>query len=72
MGMGWKKSSGGLYSSNKCKCGRGKLNVYVSDHEESDYPPFMRDDEYSGKLICPNDCMNIDVMTQDELKFYRR
>ncbi|EHR0217890.1 hypothetical protein KS664_001457 [Clostridium perfringens] len=70
MGMGWKNVSGGIYSTNKCKCGKGKLIVYISDHEESDYPPFERDDEYSAKLVCPNNCMDVNSMSQDELKFY--
>lgn len=70
MGMGWKNCRGGLYSRKKCKCGKGEIIVYVNDHEESDYPPYDRGDIYTGETTCPNDCMNIKNMTQDDLKNY--
>lgn len=56
MGMGWKNAHGGEYTRRKCKCGKGEVITYVNDHEESDYPPFTRGDEYWDVLRCPNNC----------------
>lgn len=70
MGMGWKNVSGGVYSRRKCKCGKGEVIIYVSDHEESDYPPFSRGDIYSGKTTCPNKCVDVERMSQNELVHY--
>lgn len=71
MGMGWKHVSGGEFSRNKCKCGCGKVIIYVSDHEESDYSLEDRGAIYRGETTCPYKCVDLENMTQDELKFYR-
>lgn len=70
MGMGWKNSSGGLWSKCKCDCGKGEVLVYISDHEESDYPPFTRDESYSGATTCPDKCVNIEGMSEIKLRNY--
>ncbi len=56
MGMGWKTVKGGVWDTRVCKCGSGKVITYVSDHEESDYPPFQRGDSYTKDVNCPNSC----------------
>ena len=71
MGAGWKNVSGGLYHEAKCDCGKGKVFIHVSSHQECDYPPFERGDEYSGKTTCPDDCVDIKNMRQRDLKDYR-
>ncbi|MEG0133852.1 MAG: hypothetical protein RR628_02585 [Clostridium sp.] len=70
MGMGWKNVSGGQYTTGKCKCGKGKVVIFVSDHEESEYPPFERGNVYSAKLICPNNCMDVSDMSQNDMEYY--
>lgn len=65
---GWKHVSGGIYSKGKCKCGQGEVIISVSDHEESDFPPFFRGEKYSGKTTCTNNCMHIDQLSQAELE----
>ena len=72
MGHGWRSVPGGLYNRGKCKCGKGEVIIYVSNYEESDYPPFEREDVYTGETTCPDNCVNIEKMSNDDLKFYKR
>ncbi|MDB1956850.1 hypothetical protein PMY38_11250 [Clostridium tertium] len=70
MGMGWKEVRGGVWSKSKCKCGKGEVIISVSDYEESDYPPFSRGDTYSAECTCPNKCVDVDKMSQNEMEHY--
>ncbi len=70
MGMGWKYSRGGLWKNTKCKCGKGEVIINISDHEESDYPPFIRNAEFDAVCTCPNKCVDLDRLSQHELEHY--
>lgn len=56
MGHGWKNVNGGKWASRDCLCGKGKVDIYISDHEESDYSSELRGATYSRICKCPEVC----------------
>lgn len=71
MGMGWESASGGIYCHGKCSCGKGSATVYISDHDESEYPPFTRNETYSVEIKCPDNCeRNRENLSKSEVSGY--
>ncbi|MDU1540808.1 MAG: hypothetical protein E6902_14470 [Paeniclostridium sordellii] len=70
MGMGWKRISGGVWSTSKCKCGNGKFIVNVSSYEESEHETELKGAVFTGILKCKNNCMDVENMSQDDLQYY--
>ena len=55
MGMGWRECNYTVEESRrKCFCGAGEIITYVKYEEESDFPPFYRDESTYDICNCNN------------------